>query len=630
VNLERRYGVIVVGGGHAGTEAALGASRAGISTLLLTQSIDSLGQLSCNPSIGGIGKGHLVREIDAMGGFMGRAADLSGIHFRTLNASKGPAVRATRAQIDRDLYRGWVRRKLERQAGLDLFQQPVADLLLESGKIVGVVTQAGIEFRAQVVILTVGTFLGGRIHVGDASFSGGRAGDPPSNLLSERLRELALDVGRLKTGTPPRIDGRTIDFSKIEEQRGDLPPPSFSFQGREIKHLEQRPCYITYTNTQTHDLIRSALHRSPMYNGSIESVGPRYCPSIEDKVVRFSERTAHQIFVEPEGLETTEVYPNGISTSLPFDVQLAVVRSIVGFEKAHITRPGYAIEYDYFDPRGVYPWLESREIENLFFAGQINGTTGYEEAASQGLLSGLNAALRVKEKDPWYPRRDEAYLGVLIDDLVTRGTQEPYRMFTSRAEFRLMLREDNADLRLTEKARSLGLISDEHWEEFYQKKKQLEKEHARLSSFRISPSLDADIEMRKVIGKPLRKAQTLMELLKRPEVDYEMLMQIRGVGPGLDDKTVISQLENIARYSGYIERQSLEVENARENENTVIPAEIDYSRVTGLSSEVIQKLAGHRPITLGQAARIAGVTPAAISLLTVHLRKFRSENRVRV
>ena len=627
--LEKRYQVIVVGGGHAGTEAALAASRVGISTLLLTQSIDSLGQLSCNPSIGGIGKGHLVREIDALGGFMGRGADLSGIHFRTLNASKGPAVRATRAQIDRDLYRSWVRQKLERQPHLDLFQQPVADLLLESGKVIGVSTQAGIEFRAEIVILTVGTFLGGRIHVGDSSFLGGRAGDPPSNLLSERLRELALKVGRLKTGTPPRIDGRTIDFSKTEQQPGDSPVPFFSSQGLEIKHLEQRSCYITYTNNQTHDLIRGELHRSPMYNGSIESIGPRYCPSIEDKVVRFSDRSAHQIFIEPEGLETTEVYPNGISTSLPFDVQLAMVRTIPGFEEAKITRPGYAIEYDYFDPRGVYPWLESRQIGNLFFAGQINGTTGYEEAASQGLLAGVNAALRVKEYDPWYPRRDEAYLGVMIDDLVTRGTNEPYRMFTSRAEFRLMLREDNADLRLTEKARSLGLIDDNHWGEFSERKRRLEEEHERLESFRVNPLLGLGEEASKILGQPLRKAQTLMELLKRPEVDYKTLMQIPGAGPGVDDKKVISQLENIARYSGYIERQSLEVEKSLANENARIPIEIDYGRVFGLSAEVEQKLTEHRPVTLGQAKRIAGVTPAAISLLAVHLRRLRSETKVR-
>ncbi len=617
------FDVIVVGGGHAGTEAALASARMGARTLLLTHNIETLGQMSCNPAIGGIGKGHLVREIDAMGGFMARGADACGIHFRTLNASKGPAVRATRAQIDRGLYRRAARRELEGTAGLTLFQQAVDDLWLEGDTLVGVVTQMGLRFRAPVVVLTVGTFLGGRIHVGEANYSGGRAGDAPSNALAARLRDGAFRVGRLKTGTPPRIARRSVDFSVLEAQPGDEPRPVFSFMGSRDEHPEQVCCHITYTNERTHALIRDGLDRSPMFSGAIEGVGPRYCPSIEDKVVRFAARDSHQIFVEPEGLDVDEVYPNGISTSLPFDVQLALVRSIRGFEQAHITRPGYAIEYDYFDPRDLAPWLETRVVDGLFFAGQINGTTGYEEAAAQGLLAGINAALRVRGAPPWYPRRDEAYLGVLVDDLVTRGTSEPYRMFTSRAEYRLQLREDNADLRLTPVARELGLVDDARWARFEAKREALAREQQRLASTWLSPARVPEAAARAVLGQPLRKEQRLDELLRRPGLDYAALMRLPGAGPGVADAEVVAQVEIAARYSGYIARQHEQVARTREVEDMPIPADFDFAAIRGLSSEVAQKLGDHRPCTVGQAGRIAGVTPAAISLLLVALRRHR-------
>lgn len=619
-----RYGVIVVGGGHAGTEAALASARMGVRTLLLTQSIETLGAMSCNPAIGGIGKGHLVREIDALGGIIGVGADHCGIHFKRLNASKGPAVRATRAQIDRGLYRRFIRQALERQPNLDLFQQAVDDLVVEQGRVVAVVTQMGLRFEADTVVLTVGTFLAGLVHIGQAQYQAGRAGDPPANRLSARLRELALPVGRLKTGTPPRIDGASIDFSQLAPQPGDEPTPVFSFIGERDWHPRQVPCHITHTNARTHDIIRAAIDRSPMYNGQIESTGPRYCPSVEDKVMRFADKTAHQIFIEPEGLDTAEVYPNGISTSLPFDVQLALVRSIAGFEHAHITRPGYAIEYDYFDPRGVQPWLETRQIANLWFAGQINGTTGYEEAAAQGLVAGINAARRVQGQAPWYPRRHEAYLGVLIDDLVTRGTSEPYRMFTSRAEYRLLLREDNADLRLTAVGRAMGLVDDARWRHFERKRDLFEAERTRLAAQWLTPERLPAALATELLGQPLRKEQSLADLLRRPEMDYATLMRLPGAGPGVADPQVVEQIEIDARYSGYLVRQQEEIERTARHGDAELPADFDYGSVPGLSREIVTKLSAHRPHTLGQAARISGVTPAALSLLLVYVKRHRA------
>ncbi|HGX91914.1 MAG TPA: tRNA uridine-5-carboxymethylaminomethyl(34) synthesis enzyme MnmG [Candidatus Tenderia sp.] len=617
-----KYEVIVVGGGHAGTEAALAAARMGVKTLLLTHNIETLGQMSCNPAIGGIGKGHLVKEVDALGGVMARAADRGGIQFRILNARKGPAVRATRCQADRVLYKAAVREALENQPNLDLFQQPVDDLIVENDRVAGAVTKMGLKFRAEAVVLTVGTFLSGVIHVGMSSYEGGRAGDEPANALSRRLRELPFSIERLKTGTPPRIDARSIDFSVMQEQPGDEPVPSFSFLGQAEDHPRQISCYITHTNERTHDIIRAGLDRSPMYAGVIEGVGPRYCPSIEDKIVRFADKNSHQIFVEPEGLTTHEVYPNGISTSLPFDVQLELVRSIRGFEKAHITRPGYAIEYDFFDPRELRASLETQHIDGLFFAGQINGTTGYEEAAAQGLIAGMNAALQVQGKAAWSPRRDEAYVGVLIDDLITSGTQEPYRMFTSRAEYRLLLREDNADLRLTEKGRELGLIDDERWRIFEAKREAIVRENQRLQATWMRPQSLPEKAVEQVLGTALSKEQRLSELLTRPQVSYAMLMTLPGAAAHeAVDAKVAEQVEIQAKYAGYIERQREEIERLRRNEEVVLPEDIDYAQVKGLSNEVSQKLLARRPATVGQASRMSGVTPAAISLLLVHLKK---------
>ncbi|SCZ64354.1 tRNA uridine-5-carboxymethylaminomethyl(34) synthesis enzyme MnmG [Thiohalomonas denitrificans] len=615
------FDVIVVGGGHAGTEAALAAARMGMRTLLLTQNIETLGQMSCNPAIGGIGKGHLVKEVDALGGLMARAIDRAGIQFRILNASKGPAVRATRAQADRQLYRQAVRHALENQENLTLFQQGVEDLIVEGERVAGVVTQMGLRFQAPTVVLTVGTFLGGVIHIGQVNYQGGRAGDPPANALAHRLREMPFRVARLKTGTPPRIDGRSIDYSRLEPQPGDDPAPVFSFLGHTEEHPRQVPCHITYTNSRTHDIIRGGLDRSPMYGGIIEGVGPRYCPSIEDKVVRFAGRDSHQIFVEPEGLDTHEVYPNGISTSLPFDVQIELVRSMTGFENAHITRPGYAIEYDFFDPRDLKPSLETRFVEGLFFAGQINGTTGYEEAAAQGLLAAVNAARRVREQEAWSPRRDEAYLGVLADDLITRGTSEPYRMFTSRAEYRLLLREDNADLRLTPIGRELGLVDDVRWAAFEAKREAIEREQARLESTVLRPrDIDA-ADAQRVFGQPLTREYRLSELMRRPDVRYDSLMALAVAGPGLQAPAAAEQVAIQAKYAGYIDRQREEIERARRHEDTPLPEGMDYTAVRGLSAEVQEKLNRHAPVTLGQAARIPGITPAAVSLLLVFLKK---------
>ena len=618
-----RYQVIVIGGGHAGTEAALAAARSGARTLLLTHNIETVGAMSCNPAIGGIGKGHLVKEIDALGGAMAHAADLAGIQWRTLNASKGPAVRATRCQADRALYRAAIRRIVEAQANLSVFQAAVDDLLVEGDAVRGVLTQTGLRFHADAVVLTAGTFLAGRIHIGPTQYSAGRMGDPPATTLAARLRERAFPVQRLKTGTPPRIDGRTLDYSVMDVQPGDTPMPVMSFLGQASEHPRQVSCWITHTSERTHEIIRGALDRSPLYSGQIEGVGPRYCPSIEDKVVRFADKASHQIFVEPEGLEVAEIYPNGISTSLPFDVQLALVRSIRGFEQAHITRPGYAIEYDYFDPRGLLPTLQTRGVQGLYFAGQINGTTGYEEAAAQGLLAGLNAARHVRGEAGWSPRRDEAYLGVLVDDLVTHGTTEPYRMFTSRAEYRLQLREDNADLRLTEKGRELGLVDEARWARFAAKREAIERESGRLAALWAAPGNALGREVEAVLGVAVSRETRALDLIRRPELDYAALMRVPALGPGVDDAQVAEQVEIGVKYAGYVERQREEIDRQRRHEDTAIPAGFEYAAVRGLSAEVRQKLEQVQPSSLGQAQRIAGMTPAAISLLLVHLERSR-------
>ena len=616
---KQQFDVIVIGGGHAGTEACLAAARMGCRTLLLTHSVDTLGQMSCNPAIGGIGKSHLVREVDALGGAMARATDRAGIQFRVLNARKGPAVRATRAQADRVLYRNAIREIIENQPGLSIFQQPVDDLLVEGGRVTGAITQMGLVFRAPTVVLTTGTFLGGKIHIGLENSAGGRAGDPPSIALAQRLRELPFRVDRLKTGTPPRIDARSVDFSQLAEQWGDEPRPVMSFLGSTEQHPAQRCCWITHTNERTHEIIRGGLDRSPMYSGVIEGVGPRYCPSVEDKIHRFADKDSHQVFIEPEGLTTSELYPNGISTSLPFDVQIDLVHSIRGFEQAHITRPGYAIEYDFFDPRDLNYSLETKALPGLYFAGQINGTTGYEEAAAQGLLAGLNAALAVQGKEPWCPRRDEAYIGVLVDDLITLGTLEPYRMFTSRAEYRLLLREDNADLRLTAKGRELGLVDDQRWQRFVGKREEIDRETRRLSSTYIHPDTPQAEVLSAVLAKPITREYSLADLLKRPELGYQDVASLKG--QPTEDLQAAEQVAIQAKYAGYIDRQQDDIERLRRHENTLLPTDLDYDQVDGLSNEVRQKLITARPTTLARASRVPGVTSAAVSLLLVYLKK---------
>jgi len=621
IDLTKNFDVIVVGGGHAGTEAALAAARMGVKTLLLSHNIETLGQMSCNPAIGGIGKGHLVKEIDALGGAMARAIDQAGIHFRILNASKGPAVRATRAQADRVLYKQAIRHLLETQPNLVLFQQPVDDILVENYQVTGVVTQMGLTFRSKTVILTAGTFLAGKIHIGLNNYEAGRAGDPPAKTLASRLRDLPFRISRLKTGTPPRIDGRSVDFSVMEKQFGDTPTPVFSFMGSVEEHPEQICCYITHTNEQTHDHIRNGLSESPMYTGVIEGIGPRYCPSIEDKITRFADKTSHQIFVEPEGLTTTELYPNGISTSLPFATQIEFVRSIRGFENAHITRPGYAIEYDYFDPRDLKPSLETKSVAGLFFAGQINGTTGYEEAGAQGIIAGINAARFVQNEQAWTPRRDEAYVGVLIDDLVTRGTTEPYRMFTSRAEYRLLLREDNADQRLTPKGREFGLVDDARWQRFEQKLEAITQETKRLQTTFVHPGTPAAEKVNPLLEQPLTREYRMMDLLRRPGISYRDLTAVEELGPGITDEKAAEQIEIQAKYAGYIDRQEDEIARLVRQETLKLPVDLDYSNISGLSNEVRQKLANARPATVGMASRIPGITPAAISLLVVHLKR---------
>ena len=618
---QQHFDVIVVGGGHAGTEAALASARMGSSTLLLTHNIETLGQMSCNPAIGGIGKGHLVKEIDALGGAMAMATDKAGIQFRTLNSSKGPAVRATRAQADRTLYRIEIRKIVENQENLTLFQQSCDDLIVEQDRVVGVVTQMGLKFHAKTVVITVGTFLGGTIHIGMENHKGGRAGDPPSIALADRLRALPFRVDRLKTGTPARLDARTLNFDAMQKQHGDMPVPVFSYMGKASDHPQQIPCYITHTNERTHDIIRGGLDRSPMYTGVIEGIGPRYCPSIEDKIHRFADKNSHQIFVEPEGLNSIEVYPNGISTSLPFDIQMDFVRSIIGFENAHIVRPGYAIEYDFFDPRDLKQTLETKFINGLFFAGQINGTTGYEEAGAQGLIAGVNAALQVQQKEEFILRRDEAYMGVLIDDLSTMGTKEPYRMFTSRAEYRLLLREDNADIRLTAKGYDIGLVDENRWKAFNQKLEAIELERQRLKSTWVYPSHGSTEALNELLKNPVTKENTLEDIIRRPEMTYKILMQIENFGPEIDNKQAAEQVEIQIKYAGYIERQKDEIAKTLRNENTLIPMDFDFSQISGLSNEVVAKLSDSRPETIGKAGRISGITPAAVSLLLVYLKK---------